>query len=68
MRFVTTEPFLVLWEMPDKSAQILHVRFNAERSPIYGNGFAIFHGPRALLFWGSNARTGRWCPPPMTPF
>ncbi|MEO0453195.1 MAG: Trk system potassium transporter TrkA [Verrucomicrobiota bacterium] len=35
LRFVTEEPYMVLWEMPNKKAQIIRIRLQAEDSPLY---------------------------------
>ncbi len=62
LRYVTEEPFMVLWEMPGKKAQIIRVRLQAEDSPIYRQHVRELSWPPGTMLLGIERSDGTTVP------
>jgi len=62
LRYVTEEPFMVLWEMPGKKAQIIRIRLQADDSPIYRQRVRELQWPSGTLLLGIERSDGTTVP------
>jgi len=62
MRYVTDQPFLVLWEHRAKTALMIQFRLQSEKSPLYGTKVRDIKWPSGVLLIGIDRADGTIVP------
>ncbi len=62
LRYVTTEPYLVLWELPGEEPQIIRLRLDAPESKLFGTAIRDLKWPPHTLLLGIERSDGTIVP------